>query len=822
MATQVIDILTGREYIFNKTFGTSTGGTSTPIWGGIGGTITNQVDLMNYFSTKVSNSTFTGYTATTDLRINALVNDYDHYDIETNILALNPSGYSMEKFWSTDTKREYISEYVQTIGGYRWLSTSLLYNPDTDTFYLGETADGQSQNLGQEMFLLSYNTTTSNITTNNPKVFLSVNSNTTDNSFMDVILARADDITDGSIYGLNTTGADSLGYFKLTTYGLLNNVDTADWAIGTELYVSDTTRGELTSIKPENNAHVIGFVLKQDADEGIIFVNTVRSVPNIDSLIPIAFDYSYFNGDLVTTTAGTFYLNLRNDKGSVTASTQTVSVADNAISGITRDSLSVVFSTNINYSQGTYRAKFEVSVNIGQANEKIYLEVYKADEYGNVIDSGITGETTGSLGVKPFLKLSSSILNLQANTVTPVIIEGLLRENAGVLVNQRFRFHILCEKVGAAGGSKTFTIYYGSNYDTWLRFPHYIMLNELYDVDTTNSSAGTFLKKGTNGIWTGENIVISDVSGLTETFDIKYDKTGGTISGDVIIESGLTVNNLATIVDDITYGTPIDSSLPTFNLTFTNFTVFGSDGPNVSNITSWGVNWNLSNNSMYTFAFGTSNGVPSYYVDLLSKTTFNLNIVNPYLTISGSNVTNLDGKYYINYINGTDFVLANDNGNFSIYMSTNPISYIPQTFGCNIVSVSDGVIRNTEVPVTYYGSYIQFISSSAQTTTTNTTPVVKCQLSTNDLEFGNYRIVINFTHSHTSTSSASMFDLYVNSSTIGTVFKYYPSNTLNVITFTKSYYMVMSGVNTIQLRYWNESSDSTTISDASIEIIRIN
>lgn len=593
MGTFAIDLLSGKQFIFNKTFGTSSGGTTTPVWGGIGGIITNQVDLMNYFDTKVSNnvftgytattdsriynielsktdnslfsgytantktildnlntnklenSIFTGYTATTDSRINALVNDYNYYNTESNILALDPSfsGYVNQKIWATDTKREYLSQYVQTIGGYRWLDTSLLYNPITDSYYIGETADNQTLNLGQEIFLNIYNTTTTNATSLNPKVFLSVNANTFSDDFMNAVLARADDISDGSTYGLNTTNASASTFFKMTTYGLLHNVDTSSWPVGTELYIDSEVRGNLTSIKPETNANFVGFVIKQDSTNGIIFVNTISGCKGSDTTSPVSYDYSYFNADLVTTSAGTFYLNLRNNKGTITGATQTVIVPDNTIVGVTRDSLSIVFPTDNTYNQGSYQGKFEVSVNISQGNEKIYLEVYKADQYGNVVDSGISGEIIGDLGVKPFLVLSSTLLDLQPNTVTAIIVDGVLRENATILTNQRFRFHIKCEKIGTAGGDKTFTIHYGTTYDTWLRFPHYMVLDELYDVVTYNASAGTFLKKNGNGIWTGQYLQHSDIkTSITIVSGSSYSATTNDYIIGVISTTGNSVN----------------------------------------------------------------------------------------------------------------------------------------------------------------------------------------------------------------------------------------------------------------------------------------
>lgn len=103
MGTFAIDLLSGKEFLFNKTFGTSTSGTTESAWGGITGTITNQIDLINLVNTRVSNSVFTGYTATTNTRINVLINDYNFYNTESNILALDPSysAYTNQKIWAT-------------------------------------------------------------------------------------------------------------------------------------------------------------------------------------------------------------------------------------------------------------------------------------------------------------------------------------------------------------------------------------------------------------------------------------------------------------------------------------------------------------------------------------------------------------------------------------------------------------------------------------------------------------------------------------------------------------------------------------------------
>lgn len=666
MGTFVVDLLSGRPLLFSETFGIASTGVTTPIWGGIGGDILNQVDLQLEFATKLNTTTFSGYTATTlnsfniytastdqtildlqnskleisaftgysattlntfnsytaltDQRINAKINDYNNYNTQSNILALPASAYTNQKFWATDTKTEWISKYVDNISGYTWIGTSLNYDSTTDTFYLGTTADGETLNLGQEMFLNCINRNTQNVTTLNPKVFVVLNTDTETSTSMGTILARANDIGDSSIYGINTTTASVGQYYKLLTYGLLNNVNTIDWPVGTELYVSTTTRGDLTSIKPEDVAISIGRVLRQGLTDGVIFVNTIRSIENISSLLPTIYDYSYFNADLVTTSAGTFYLNLRNNKGTLSASTQTVAVNDNQISGITRDSLSIIFPTPISYATGTYSAKLDVSVNMAQGNEKLYLEVYKADQFGNVIDSGFLSQQIGELGVRPMLLLSSNILDLPANTLTGVVLNGILPAGAIINTGERFRFHIRCEKIGTPGNLKTFTIYYGSLYNSYLRFPHYNELDELYDVVVNNSVAGNFLKRNSSGIWTGEFIQMSDVSGLT----------GYTASTELKINQKLDKAPTITIVTGSSYSPTINDYIIGVNST-----------------TGSSVNINLPP------------------ISGVSKLTYVIKDQKYYAAINNINVNSFSGNYIEN--NQTTVSIAINGGSISIY-----------------------------------------------------------------------------------------------------------------------------------------------------------
>ena len=117
------------------------------------------------------------------------------------------------------------------------------------------------------------------------------------------------------------------------------------------------------------------------------------------------------------------------------------------------------------------------------------------------------------------------------------------------------------------------------------------------------------------------------------------------------------------------FGTPSATSLPTFNeVTFTKLHVLGSGGPNLSTISKLRMNWDASTKSLKRFAFYTSDGNPSYYVDLRSKLTQNFGSTNPSITITGSPFGGLDGSYWVNK-DGDNFVMVSKTGGFTLYFS---------------------------------------------------------------------------------------------------------------------------------------------------------
>jgi len=111
------------------------------------------------------------------------------------------------------------------------------------------------------------------------------------------------------------------------------------------------------------------------------------------------------------------------------------------------------------------------------------------------------------------------------------------------------------------------------------------------------------------------------------------------------------------------YGLPLPSALPTINHAYNGgATTDGTGAPNVSNITTFTLAWDLGQNEIDKFAFTTSDGVPSFYFTLSPANTFAS--ANPGFTLAGA-FTALNGDYYIK-ADDTQCVWVKTDGKYAI------------------------------------------------------------------------------------------------------------------------------------------------------------
>jgi endoglucanase len=117
------------------------------------------------------------------------------------------------------------------------------------------------------------------------------------------------------------------------------------------------------------------------------------------------------------------------------------------------------------------------------------------------------------------------------------------------------------------------------------------------------------------------------------------------------------------------FGTPRATALASIPYaTFSKAYVLGTGGPNLSNVTSFVINWDLPNNGLWQLSFNTNNGVPNWYLDLRAGATYTLNQAQPKITFTNSGIAGLSGQYYANSV-GSDFVLVSVAGSHTIYFS---------------------------------------------------------------------------------------------------------------------------------------------------------
>ncbi|WP_010177418.1 glycoside hydrolase family 48 protein [Aquimarina agarilytica] len=146
------------------------------------------------------------------------------------------------------------------------------------------------------------------------------------------------------------------------------------------------------------------------------------------------------------------------------------------------------------------------------------------------------------------------------------------------------------------------------------------------------------------------------------------------LSGDFQLSSNSieVVRNAVVVVTpptgDCTFGAPIATPLETTYGYYTNMYAFGSSAPSMGNLSGFSFNWDLANNGLWSIAIQTTDGNPSYYVDLRDKTTHNLGASQPSITFAGTGIPGLDGTYYTAR-DGENLALVSTTADYTLYFS---------------------------------------------------------------------------------------------------------------------------------------------------------
>lgn len=219
----------------------STGGGGAT-WGTITGTLSNQTDLQNALDAKVP---YTGATQNVDL---------GEYQIKAG----------QYEFDQTPTQSAGVAKL-------RW--------NDTDgTLDLGLKGGNVTLQIGQEQVIRVVNGTGANLLEAN---YQAVRITGAQGQRLQVLLAQANnDANSVDTIGLVTENINNNQEGFITTSGLIRNIDTTGslqgetWNDGDLLYLSGTTPGAITKVKPSAPTHtiVVGYVVYAHQNNGKIFV----------------------------------------------------------------------------------------------------------------------------------------------------------------------------------------------------------------------------------------------------------------------------------------------------------------------------------------------------------------------------------------------------------------------------------------------------------------------------------------------------------------------------------------------------------------------
>ena len=171
----------------------------------------------------------------------------------------------------------------------------------------------------------------------------------------------------------------------------------------------------------------------------------------------------------------------------------------------------------------------------------------------SAVPSGIVTETiTDFPGVRPVLVMSTALLNNTNNTIFHEECTGLLSENFTFITGNRILIHIRCEKVGAAGGTKDFTLYFGSDHNSYIESLSRLetSLQDAYNVGaniTTGPNGPMTVRLGalpaTTNVFAVESILGADVFSVTGEGKINIQNmptsSAGLSSGDLWNNSGV-------------------------------------------------------------------------------------------------------------------------------------------------------------------------------------------------------------------------------------------------------------------------------------------
>jgi len=193
-----------------------------------------------------------------------------------------------------------------------------------------------------------------------------------------------------------------------------------------------------------------------------------------------------------TTVGGNPYYQTQITKGTASSAVQSVTNDDNQKKYFTQDIIGAPYATATLFPPGTYAGNLSASTTPNSAQQRWTVELYKCDNSGTPIASGVTGAAVGSLGVTVITILDSGLLTLADGSVTNVQVSGNLG-GTGFSINagERVRYHVSAEKVGTAASNITQSVYYGTSYNSFIDVTVPLNTNSVVNLSTVAGGTTT-------------------------------------------------------------------------------------------------------------------------------------------------------------------------------------------------------------------------------------------------------------------------------------------------------------------------------------------
>lgn len=281
----------------------------------------------------------------------------------------------------------------------------LKWNDTDGTLDIGLKGGNVVLQVGQEQLVRVVNKTNTNLLGSN---YAAVRVDGAQGNRLKIALAQADnDANSAETLGLVTETINNNDEGFVTVGGLVRGINTSGalqselWNDGDMLYLSPTTPGAITNVKPAAPDHmvIIGYVVRAHASVGSIFVK-VNNGYEIDELHNVNINTGSLSyGDLLMNSAS-LWINTKTLSGSYQLTGSLDISGSQTINGNQIISGSITITQNINVL-GTSSFTYITSSNLNLTGPFIYTNVYEPIErFGGLVvfDSGsLSHQATASL-----------------------------------------------------------------------------------------------------------------------------------------------------------------------------------------------------------------------------------------------------------------------------------------------------------------------------------------------------------------------------------------------------------------------------------------